>query len=57
MPVTNHNVINRDRLRVDARKWAASKLAPKKYGDASTLKLEGGEKPYKYLLRTNGSSN
>lgn len=23
----------RDRLRVDARKWAASKLAPKRYGD------------------------
>lgn len=23
----------RDRLRVDARKWVASKLAPKKYGD------------------------
>jgi len=23
----------RDRLRVDARKWIASKLAPKKYGD------------------------
>lgn len=25
--------INRSRLRVDARKWAASKLLPKKYGD------------------------
>jgi len=25
--------INRSRLRVDARKWAASKLAPRKYGD------------------------
>jgi hypothetical protein len=24
---------NRDRLRIDARKWFASKLAPKKYGD------------------------
>jgi hypothetical protein len=23
----------RDRLRIDARKWVASKLAPKKYGD------------------------
>lgn len=25
--------INRSRLRIDARKWAASKMAPKKYGD------------------------
>lgn len=30
---TNHDVIARARLRVDARKWYASKLAPKKYGD------------------------
>lgn len=25
--------VNRSRLRVDSRKWLASKLAPKKYGD------------------------
>ena len=31
--VENKAVIARDRLRVDARKWAASKLNPKKYGD------------------------
>jgi hypothetical protein len=29
----NSEWINRSRLRVDARKWMASKLAPKKYGD------------------------
>lgn len=29
----NSDVINRSRLRVDARKWIMSKLAPKKYGD------------------------
>lgn len=29
----NHHVINRDRLRVDTRKWALSKMNPKKYGD------------------------
>jgi len=34
---TNHNVINRSRLRVDARKWAASKLNPKKYGDKQEI--------------------
>lgn len=30
---TNQDVIARSRLRVDARKWIASKLKPKKYGD------------------------
>lgn len=29
----NNDVIARDRLRVDARKWALSKMMPKKYGD------------------------
>ncbi len=29
----------RSRLRVDSRKWIASKLLPKKYGDSSTLQL------------------
>lgn len=30
---TDHDVIARSRLRVDARKWMAGKLRPKKYGD------------------------
>jgi hypothetical protein len=30
---TDHDVVARSRLRVDARKWLASKMAPKKYGD------------------------
>lgn len=29
----NKEVTNRSKLRVDARKWLMSKLAPKKYGD------------------------
>lgn len=29
--------VARNRLRVDARKWVASKLKPKKYGDKMTL--------------------
>jgi len=29
----NHEVINRDRLRVDARKWLSGKWAPKRFGD------------------------
>lgn len=41
--IVNHNVIQRDRLRVDTRKWALSKLLPKKYGDKLDL-TSGGEK-------------
>lgn len=33
--------VNRDRLRIDARKWFASKVAPKKYGDK--LELAGNK--------------
>ncbi|ODP39366.1 hypothetical protein [Sphingomonas turrisvirgatae] len=33
------DMIEHRRLQVDARKWLAGKLAPKKYGDASLLKM------------------
>jgi hypothetical protein len=33
--------VARNRLRVDARKWLASKMAPKKYGDKLTQELTG----------------
>jgi hypothetical protein len=33
LDVVNHEAIQRDKLRVDARKWALSKMQPKKYGD------------------------
>lgn len=35
--VVNHDVIARSRLRVDARKWLAAKMAPKKYGEKLEL--------------------
>jgi len=37
----NHEAIQRDRLRVDARKWVASKLAPKKYGEKIQQEITG----------------
>lgn len=40
MEQTNHNVIQRARLRVDSRKWILSKLNPKKYGDQSKLTID-----------------
>ncbi len=39
--IVNHDHIARARLRVDARKWAASKMAPKKYGDKLTNEHTG----------------
>lgn len=39
----NGEHINRSRLRVDTRKWIASKLKPKKYGDKSTTELTGAD--------------
>lgn len=36
--VLDQEHVQRSRLRVDSRKWLASKLAPKKYGDASLIK-------------------
>lgn len=38
---TDQEVIGRSRLRVDARKWLASKMAPKKYGDKVTQEHTG----------------
>ena len=35
--VLDHENIQRSRLRVDIRKWAAGKMAPKKYGDKLDL--------------------
>ena len=38
---TDTDVIARSRLRVDARKWMLSKMAPKKYGDKITQEHTG----------------
>lgn len=40
-PQVNHDAIARSRLRVDARKWYASKLVPKKYGDRIDTTVSG----------------
>jgi uncharacterized protein YyaL (SSP411 family) len=37
------NIINRDRMRVDARKWLTSKIAPKLFGDR--VDVTSGDKP------------
>lgn len=40
---TDHDVIARARLRVDARKWMAGKLRPKVYGDKVTQEQTGAD--------------
>lgn len=39
--IENKEVTNRSRLRVDTRKWIASKLKPKKYGEKVDLTSDG----------------
>src|SRR5690348_10339008 len=41
--IINREVIARAQLRIDARKWYAARLAPRKYGDKSPATHEGGE--------------
>lgn len=41
--VINHNIVQRNRLQIDARKWALSKMIPKKYGDKLDM-TSGGDK-------------
>lgn len=47
----NHEHVTRSRLRIDARKWAASKLAPKKYGDKVIMDGDGEGGDIKFAVR------
>ncbi len=40
--LVDHEHIQRSRLRVDARKWLMSKMAPKKYGEKLQHTGDGG---------------
>lgn len=39
----DNDVVQRSKLRVDARKWVAAKLRPRKYGDKVTNELTGAD--------------
>lgn len=39
--IENKEFTNRSKIRIDARKWAASKLAPKKYGEKLDVDVHG----------------
>ncbi len=59
--VMDSEYVQRSRLRVDARKWAVSKMNPKKYGDkyevdaTITNKLPTREDREKYIKEVNDS--
>lgn len=48
----NHDAIARSRLLIDARKWLASKLAPKKYGDGVRQENSGANSGSKNVKST-----
>ena len=39
--ILDHEHVQRSKLRVETRKWAAGKLAPKRYGDKMNLEHTG----------------
>jgi len=41
-PVTNHNIIQRNNLQIEARKWVLGKLNPSKYGTKVQQEHSGG---------------
>jgi hypothetical protein len=56
----DYDNINRSRLRVDARKWYASKLAPKKYGDRIQQEVsgpDGNAVQVQFIIPDNGRDN
>lgn len=47
----NGEHIQRSRVRIDARKWIAAKLKPKKYGDKVEQTIQGGDNPVEQVIR------
>lgn len=48
------NAVAKARLQVETRKWIASKLKPKKYGDK--LDVESGGQPLTFIVTRGGNS-
>lgn len=49
----DHSIVNRDRLRVDSRKWLLAKLHPKKYGDKVDVTSAGNAIPTPVIVFKN----
>jgi hypothetical protein len=60
IPKANREFIQRSNLRVEARKWVAAKLLPKKYGDRKEVKVDAtvtheGSEELKQIIRDMGA--
>lgn len=53
---TNHNVIQRNKLQIEARQWVLGKLNPKKYGNKTDL-TSGGEKIQTTIINLGSGTN
>ena len=42
-PVVNHNIIQRNKLQIEARQWTLGKLRPEKYGNKTDITTNGKE--------------
>lgn len=51
--IVNHNVIQRNKLQIEARQWTLGKLRPEKYGNKVDL-TSGGEKIITPIFSING---
>lgn len=49
--IVNHNIVQRNRLQIDARKWALSKMFPKKFGDKVMQEHSGEVKTTTTVIR------
>ena len=54
--IENKEWTNRSKLRVEARKWIASKLKPKKYGDKLDLTTDGDKIQTPVIINWSGES-
>ncbi len=54
--IINSEFVARSRIRIDARKWIASKLNPKKYGDKTDI-TSGGDKIQTTILSLGNGIN
>lgn len=51
--VAESAAVSKAKLQIDARKWAASKIAPKKYGDKTELDVKSSDGSMRPTVRLN----
>ena len=54
--MVNREIVERSKIRIDARKWLASKLAPKIYGDKLAHTGADGDGPLELVVKHIGST-